>query len=459
MRHPGIIYASAKMMEQIKGDNAPKQVINVACLPGIVSASLAMPDIHWGYGFPIGGVAAFDADKGIISPGGVGYDINCGVRLATLNLGEEELKGKLETAVDALFYGVPCGVGQGGKIRLSQKQMKSVLKDGADWAVKQGYGRKGDLEKIENRGTLEAADPDAVSPRAYKRGNNQIGTLGSGNHFLELGVVDEIFDPETAASFGLTVGQATLMIHSGSRGLGYQVCDDFLARMVKNSAKEKISLPDRQLACAYNHTSLGKQYFGAMSAAANYAWANRQVLLHLAEEILCRIFGLGPDRLGLSLVYDVCHNIAKMETHLVNGKKTCLVVHRKGATRAFGPGAYDLPDRFKHTGQPVLIPGDMGTESFVLAGTNKAMEQTFGSCCHGAGRVLSRKAAIRKSKGRSIRNELAERGITVRSRGRTTLAEEMPEAYKNVSEVVEVVAGAGIARKVARLRPLGVVKG
>ena len=456
---PGIIYTSAKMFEQIKSDNAPGQVVNVAHLPGIMSASLAMPDIHWGYGFPIGGVAAFDAKNGIISPGGVGYDINCGVRLATLQLSAEEVRTKIETAVDALFYGVPCGVGQGGKIRLSQKEMKSVLENGAHWAIKQGFGNDSDLEKIENGGKLDSADPRAVSPKAYQRGNNQIGTLGSGNHFLELGVVDEIFDPETASAFGILPGQTTLMIHSGSRGLGYQVCDDFLARMIKNLAKEKISLPDRQLTFAYFNSPLGQQYFGAMSAAANYAWANRQVLMHLAEEILCRVFGIGPKRLGLSLVYDVCHNIAKVESHRIDGKKHSLVVHRKGATRAFGPGASGLPDRYIQTGQPVLIPGDMGRASFVLAGTSRAMDETFGSCCHGAGRLLSRKAAIRKSKGRSIRNELAEQGIIVRSRGRSTLAEEMPEAYKNVSEVVDVVHGAGIARKIARLRPLGVIKG
>ena len=459
MRVPGIIYSSASMIEQVQRDNAARQVANVAHLPGIVGASLAMPDIHWGYGFPIGGVAAFDADEGVISPGGVGYDINCGVRLATMDLGAQDIKGHMETLVHALFSGVPCGVGKGGTLRLGPQKLRRVLTEGAAWAIKAGFGDAGDLEHIENGGRLAGADADAVSHRAYERGADQVGTLGSGNHFLEIGVVERVFDPDAAGVFGLAEGQATLMVHSGSRGLGYQVCDDSLHRMMNYVARKKITLPDRQLAYAPFDSKEGRRYYAAMAAAANYAWANRQVLMSLAQQIIARTLGMGPDRLGFSLLYDVCHNIAKVETHTVAGKKRRLVVHRKGATRSFGPGAPDLAAIFAKTGQPVLIPGDMGRASYVLAGTTRAMTETFGSTCHGAGRVLSRRAAIRKSKGRQIDRELAEMGVVVLGRGRNSLAEEMPEAYKDVSEVVDVVHGAGIARKVARLRPLGVIKG
>ena len=459
MRVPGIVYASDKLIAQIEDDNAAKQVENVAHLPGIVRASLAMPDIHWGYGFPIGGVAAFDADHGVISPGGVGYDINCGVRLAGLQMGEKEIRPHLGKLVDALFFGVPCGVGRGGNVRLGRRELKQVLLRGAAWAISEGYGEASDLDHIENGGRIEGADPDAVSKRAFERGADQIGTLGSGNHFLEIGVVDEVFDPQIADAFGLSEGQITLMVHSGSRGLGYQVCDDSLSTMSSYTARHKIDLPDRQLAFAHFPSPEGQSYFSAMAAAANYAWANRQVLMSLAKDVISQVLGIGPGRLGMSFVYDVCHNIAKVETHVVDGKKRRLVVHRKGATRSFGPGAPGLPDIFSQTGQPVLIPGDMGRASFVLAGTQRAMEQTFGSTCHGAGRVLSRNAAIKKSKGRRIDQELAKKGIIVRGRGKNSLSEEMPEAYKNVSDVVEVVHQAGLSKKVARLRPLGVIKG
>lgn len=459
MRVPGIIYASPRLLPDIVNDNAPSQVENVACLPGIVKASLAMPDIHWGYGFCIGGVAAMDAADGVISPGGVGYDINCGVRLATLNMSGDDLSPHLEKLAGALFSNVPSGVGRGGDILLRGKRMEQALTDGAAWAVKAGFGESGDLAHIENRGKLDDANPDNVSGRAKQRGQDQVGTLGSGNHFLEIGVVDEIFDPKTANAFGLTKGQATLMIHSGSRGLGYQVCDDYLAKMMHYVRDNKINLPDRQLACAHFQSKEGRRYFSAMAAAANYAWANRQVLMHLARQVIAQVLEISEGRLGFSLLYDICHNIAKVETHVVDGKKRKLVVHRKGATRSFGPGSADLCADFIHTGQPVLIPGDMGRASYVLVGTQKAMEETFGSTCHGAGRVLSRKGAIKKGHGRRIDEELAEKGIVVIGRGRNTLYEEMPEAYKNVSDVVDVVHGAGISKKVARLRPMAVIKG
>jgi tRNA-splicing ligase RtcB (3'-phosphate/5'-hydroxy nucleic acid ligase) len=456
---PGVIYASEKILPDIQSDNAPNQVENVAHLPGIVGASMAMPDIHWGYGFPIGGVAATDATDGVISPGGVGYDINCGVRLATLKMDERDIKPHVQSVIDALFSNIPVGIGRGGDVRLGHKELGKVLRLGAGWAVKAGFGERSDLSRIESRGAMSEADSDAVTGTALDRGRDQVGTLGSGNHFIELGVVEEIYDPETAETFGLSKGQVTLMIHSGSRGLGYQVCDDSLARMVKYVMQKKIDLPDRQLACAHFASRPGQLYFAGMAAAANYAWANRQVLMALAGRVIARSLGMSEGRLGMSLLYDVCHNIAKVETHTVKGRKRKLVVHRKGATRSFGPGSPDLAEEFRYTGQPVLIPGDMGRASYVLAGTQVAMEQTFGSTCHGAGRLLSRKAAIKRGKGRRIDQELAHKGIIVRARGRNSLAEEMPEAYKNVADVVDVVHGAGLSRKVARLRPIGVVKG
>ncbi len=459
MNGPGIIYSSDELISQVKDDNAVKQVMNVARLPGLVGPSLAMPDIHWGYGFPIGGVAAFDAKKGVKSPGGVGYDINCGVRLATLDFDVKEIKPRVEDMVYALFNEVPCGIGRGGAIRLDRKEVKKVLSKGAAWAVGRGYGDRGDLERIENGGVMNEADPDELSNKAITRGADQVGTLGSGNHFIEIGYVDELFDKEKASVFGLRKGQVTLMIHSGSRGLGYQVCDDFLAIMMGKAGKNKIVLPDRQLVYANMDSDLGRQYYSAMMAAANYAFANRQVLMALATAAIAKVIKTGAGNLGLNLVYDLCHNIAKIETHNRRGKKRRLVVHRKGATRSFGPQSAELPDEFKATGQPVLIPGDMGRASFVLAGTQKAMDETFGSTCHGAGRVLSRKGAIRQSKGRRIDAELAKAGVIVKASGRRSLNEEMPEAYKDVSKVVEVVHGAGIAKKVARLRPLGVIKG
>jgi tRNA-splicing ligase RtcB len=459
MRVPGMVYATESML---KGDaqNEPlKQVANVATLPGILKASLAMPDMHWGYGFPIGGVAAFDWKSGVISPGGVGYDINCGVRLATTSLIEREVRPKLKALVDTLFRDIPSAVGSTGSIKLTIPEEKKVLKEGSRWAVSQGLGDPSDLEFTEDGGCMENADPDTVSQRALERGRKQLGTLGSGNHFLEIGVVEKIYDPEVARVFGLFEGQVTLMLHSGSRGLGYQICDDSLAFMSKHVKKLGFDLPDRQLACAMIQSKEGMRYYNAMACAANYAWANRQILMHRSREVFLRVLGLGPRDLGMNLLYDVCHNIAKKEVHVIDGKKQTVCVHRKGATRSFPPGHEALCSEFKHTGQPVIIPGDMGTASYVLVGTQKAMEESFGSTCHGAGRVLSRKAAKKASKGRAINRELEDKGIFVRWTGRSTLAEEMPEAYKDVSQVVEVVHGAGISKKVARLKPMGVVKG
>ncbi|HEA70089.1 MAG TPA: RtcB family protein [Desulfobacterales bacterium] len=459
MRVPGIVYAIDKMIKGEQQNEPLKQVANVATLPGIIKASLAMPDMHWGYGFPIGGVAAFDGETGIISPGGVGYDINCGVRLATTSLVEKEVRPKLEDLVNALYQHIPSGVGSTGTIKLSVSEEKKVLTRGSRWAVQQGFGIDSDLDHTEDGGCMENADPDVVSNRALERGKKQLGTLGSGNHFLEVGVVEEIYDSKSAQVFGLFEGQVTLLVHSGSRGFGYQVCDDFLAYMTKHVQKLGFELPDRQLACAMIQSKEGIRYYNAMACAANYAWANRQVLMHLSGEVFSRVLDIGPKDLELNLVYDVCHNIAKKEKHVIDGKKRLVCVHRKGATRAFPPGHASLCDAYRPVGQPILIPGDMGTASFIMVGTEKAMEETFGSTCHGAGRVLSRKAAKKKSKGRSIHRELEDKGILVRWSGRSTLAEEMPDAYKDISEVVAVVHGAGISKKVAKLRPIGVVKG
>jgi len=450
MRVPGIIYASDRLMRAMGQDESPKQVANVAQLPGIVKHSLAMPDMHWGYGFPIGGVAAFDLDGGVISPGGVGYDINCGCRLMMTNLRGEEVRPQIAKIVAALFHHVPSGVGSKGSLKLPRSEEKNVLVEGARWAVKNGYGSPGDLESIEDGGCLAGADPEAVSDRAFERGKDQVGTLGSGNHFLEVEIVEEIFDRDTAAALGIEEGCVAVMIHSGSRGLGHQVCDDYLAKLVKHVDRIGISLPDRQLACAYIQSPEGRQYLSAMACAANYAWANRQMLMHWTGEALERALGISPRDLGMRLIYDVCHNIAKIEEHVVDGRRV---------TRAFPPGHPALAEKFLKTGQPVLIPGDMGTGSYVLVGTERAMEETFGSTCHGAGRVLSRAAAIKTSKGRAIRREMEDRGVLVMAAAKGTLAEEIPEAYKDIDEVINVVHGAGLSRKVARLRAIGCIKG
>ncbi|MFP3929055.1 MAG: RtcB family protein [Desulfobacteraceae bacterium] len=459
MRVPGLVFSSPELIESVRRDPSLIQVANVAALPGIVKHSLAMPDIHWGYGFPIGGVAAFGMDRGVVSPGGVGYDINCGCRLMTTALSASEIRPMLQELTAALFRSVPAGVGSSGVVRLSAKQQKSVAVQGAGWAVKQGLGRSSDLERTEEGGVLQGADPDTISARAWKRGQDQLGTLGSGNHFVELQAVDKIFDQDIARAFGLREGLFTVLIHTGSRGFGHQICDDFLKEMTKNMSSLGIELPDRQLACAPLESSLGRRYLAAMACAANYAWANRQTLMHRIEETLIKALGLPPAELGMQLLYDVSHNIAKMEKHDVDGEAALLCVHRKGATRALPPGHPDLPPIYREVGQPVLIPGDMGTFSYVLAGAPGALQETFASTCHGAGRALSRGQAVKLAKGRAINRELEDKGIFVQSRGKKTLKEEMPEAYKDVTQVVDAVNRAGLAHIVARLRPLGVVKG
>ncbi len=459
MRVPGFIYAERDMLVGKEHNEPLKQVANVATLPGIVKGSLAMPDMHWGYGFPIGGVAAFDWETGVISPGGVGYDINCGVRLATTALEEADIRPRLEALVTALFQQIPSGLGSTGPVNLSIKEEKRVLKEGSQWAVRRGFGEDRDLVHTEDGGCMPNADPDIISTRALERGRKQLGTLGSGNHFLEVGIVEDVFDAKVARVFGLFQGQVTLLIHSGSRGLGYQVCDDFIKQMNQHVTSLDFYLPDRQLACAMIQSDQGQRYFNAMACAANYAWANRQMLMHCCRDVFQNTLGISPKNLDMNLVYDVSHNIAKKEIHMVEGKKRSLCVHRKGATRSFPPNHEALCETHRSTGQPILVPGDMGTASYVMVGTETAMTETFGSTCHGAGRVLSRTAAKKKSKGRSIQRELADKGILVRWTGRSTLAEEMPDAYKDISKVVGVVHGAGISRKVARLRPLAVVKG
>jgi len=458
MRVNGIIYVDEALEKDLE-IQAIDQVANVATLPGIVGSSMAMPDVHTGYGFSIGGVAAFDLKDGIVSPGGVGYDINCGVRLLRSNLRKDDVAAKIKDLVSVLFNEIPSGVGSKGKVRLGPDDQKRILKKGAQWAVEQGFGESGDLEKIESGGCIEGADPSLISNKAYERGRSQQGTLGSGNHFLEVQYVDEIYDEKAANSLGLFRDQITVMIHTGSRGFGHQVCTDFLEVMERAANKYEIELPDKELACAPFESPEAQDYLAAMRAAANYAWANRQCIMHWSRETFMKVLGLSPRELGMSLIYDVAHNIAKVETHEVNGRKTKLIVHRKGATRAFPPGHPELPEIYRPIGQPVLIPGDMGRASFVLLGTEKAMQETFGSTCHGAGRIMSRHQAIKKAKGRKIWREMEDKGIIVRSAGRETLAEEMSEAYKDVSNVVDVVHRAGISTKVARLRPIGVIKG
>ena len=458
MRTTGIIYLD-RVLEPALEPEAIEQTANIATMPGIVGASLAMPDIHTGYGFPIGGVAAFDIKEGIISPGGVGYDINCGVRLLRSNLKKEEIAPKIKGLIDALYNEIPSGVGSKGRIRLGPGDEKRLLLKGAEWAVEKGFGEASDLERIESGGCMEGADPSIISRKAYERGRAQQGTLGSGNHFVEIQYVDQIYDEGVANALGLFKDQMTVMIHTGSRGFGHQVCTDFIEIMGKASRKYGIHLPDKELACAPFSSPEGKDYFAAMQAAANYAWANRQCIMHWTKEVFMSVLSISPKELGMSLIYDVAHNIAKVEEHSVKGEKKRLVVHRKGATRAFPPGHPELPAIYRSLGQPVIIPGDMGRASFVLLGTQRAMNETFGSTCHGAGRVISRHRAIKQAKGRAIWREMEDKGIVVRAAGRGTLEEEMPEAYKDVSNVVDVVHNAGLSLRVARLRPLGVIKG
>ncbi|MFW6151495.1 MAG: RtcB family protein [Verrucomicrobiota bacterium] len=456
MRVPARIFCSPEMIDNVLSDNAPQQAVNVACLPGIVKASLAMPDIHWGYGFPIGGVAAFRADNGIVSPGGVGYDINCGVRLISAGIDKNDLHGKLRPLINNLFKRIPTGVGASGALEVSRQKLEQAVEAGASWAVDNGFGNESDLEYLEEQGCLKGAKPADVSSRAWERGLKQLGTLGSGNHFLEIASVSEIYDKKAADAMGLKQNGVTVMIHCGSRGFGHQVCDDFLGTMNQAVKKYNIELPDRQLACAPVDSKEGRAYLGAMTCAVNFGFANRQVIAELVRRSFEKVLGISD---SLRIVYEVGHNLAKIEEHEVDGRKTKLCVHRKGATRAFPPGHKDIPSAYSETGQPVLIPGDMGRYSYVLAGTQGAMKQTFGSACHGAGRQMSRKKASKAAKGRNIERELAERDIIVKGRSRRTLAEETSEAYKDVADIVDTCANAGISRKIAKLTPLGCIKG
>ena len=456
---PARIYATEQMMEAIKQDDAPQQAANVAHLPGILNASLAMPDIHWGYGFPIGGVAAFDSKNGVISPGGVGYDINCGVRLMASKLTRKDIEPKLKPLVDELFRRVPTGVGAAGAVHVSVDELKDVVIEGAGWAIQNNYGTGSDLEYIEEQGCVRGAEPRKVSERAWVRGQEQLGTLGSGNHFLEVGYVAEIYDQEAARVLGLFPDQVTVIIHCGSRGFGYQVCDDYLSVMDRASRKHQIQLPDRQLACAPIESEEGQSYLGAMNCAINYAFANRQIIAHNARVAFEKSLGLSRQDIGLRTVYEVAHNIAKFEAHRVEGELRKVCVHRKGATRAFAPGSKEIPSAYQAIGQPVLIPGDMGRYSYVLTGTERAMHETFGSTCHGAGRAMSRMKAKAAARGRDIVSEMASRGIIVRGQSRRTVDEEISEAYKDVSNVVDACAIAGISNKVAQLKPVGCIKG
>ena len=461
MNVPGIIFASSEMIEQIKKDNAPEQVANVATLPGIVKASMAMPDIHWGYGFSIGGVAAFNEEDGVISPGGVGYDINCGVRLLKTNLTEKEVREKLKELVDTIFVNVPSGVGERGKLRLRVQELNEVLDSGVKWAVEHGFGWQEDIERIEEGGSIKYADHQKVSDKAKKRGAPQLGTLGAGNHFLEIQKVEKIYLPEIAKKFGIEEeGQIMVMIHTGSRGLGHQVATDYIRIMENAARKYGIKLVDRQLACAPVKSKESEDYFAAMSAAANFGFTNRQLIMHWVRESFGKVFNMEPEELDMHLVYGVAHNIAKREEHIVDGKRMMLYVHRKGATRAFAAGRPELSVIYRDIGQPVLIPGDMGTGSYVLVGTERAMKETFGSTCHGAGRVMSRHQALRKFRGDEVKKELwASKKIYVRSASNKVAAEEAPGAYKNIDNVVKAVEGAGISKIVAKMVPLGVVKG
>ncbi len=459
MRVDGLIFSDAEMISSVIKDNAPEQVANAAHLPGITRYAMAMPDIHWGYGLPIGGVIATDVeDGGVITPGGVGYDINCGVRLIRTKIETARAGKNLKELVDALFHKVPAGVGSTGDVKVSAKDEKEIMTKGALWAVEKGYGWPGDIEFSEENGAVKGADPDKVSAQAYSRGKDQSGTLGSGNHFLEIQEVDEIYRPEIAEVFGIKKGLITVMIHTGSRGLGHQICSDYASTMVKTAGKYGIKVPDRQLACAPVKSREGQDYLAAMRCAANFAWCNRQVITHFTREVFSKVLGESAEKMGMTLLYDVTHNMAKMERHVDGGKEKLLCVHRKGATRAFPPGHPEIPGLYAKTGQPVIIPGDMGRCSYLLAGAPGA-EETFYSTSHGAGRSMSRAAALEAARGRSISKELSEKGIFVRWSGRDTLAEEAPMAYKDVSHVVDIVEKAGISVKVARMRPLGVIKG
>jgi len=460
MRVDGMVYGTSELVEASLEEGALAQVANVAHLPGIVGFSMAMPDIHFGYGFPIGGVAGLRTDEGVVSPGGVGYDINCGVRLLTTGIELADVKEKLDALLTECFRVVPSGVGEDGSVSLNDKRFEEVCRLGSRWAVRNGHGLPEDAERTEGGGCIPGADPEAVSERARKRAMDQLGSLGAGNHFVEIQVVDAIYDEDAARAMGIREpGQIAVMIHCGSRGFGHQVCDDYIALMQNAVRKYGIELPDRQLGCAPVRSPEGQRYLQAMACAANYAWANRQVIMHQVRGAFERVLGASAESLRLALVYDVAHNIAKIETHEVDGRPTELCVHRKGATRAFPPGHPDVPECYREVGQPVIVPGDMGTASYLLAGTERAYRETFGSTCHGAGRQLSRSAARKLRSGHDVIEALAAKDILVRAGSTAGVAEEQPDAYKDVDMVVATVVGAGLSTKVARMRPLAVMKG
>lgn len=459
MRVPGVLFSDAALLSGVEGDPSLIQLANVATLPGIERSSLAMPDIHFGYGFPVGGVAAFDLNDGVVSPGGIGYDINCGVRLIRTNLTTEEVRPRLTELTERLYREVPSGVGSHGGYPLRPADLEEVLSNGAAWAVAQGHGRAEDLPVQEEEGRMPGARPQEVSEAARKRGLKQLGTLGSGNHFLEVQAVDEVFDPEFAKALGLVPGRVTVMLHTGSRGLGHQVATDWIQTMDHRLRDEHVELVDRQLSCAPVASDPGQRYLGAMAAAANFAWANRQAITHSVRRAFSSVFGRPDESLDLAVIYDIAHNMAKVEEHATERGRKKLLVHRKGATRSFPAGRDEVPAAYRSYGQPVLIPGDMGTASYVLRGLPTSMDRSFGSSCHGAGRRLSRHAAVRAFRYEDVTRKLASQGIVVRSSSREGVTEEAPGAYKDVEEVVRVAEGAGLTRRVARLVPLGVVKG
>lgn len=460
MKTSAVIYADETMIKSIRENNAPEQTANATMLPGIVGKAMAMPDIHWGYGFPIGGVAAFDVEDGIVSPGGIGFDVNCGVRLVKTNLHRDNInKDQLKRLVDKMFENVPSGLGSKAKVRLTKKELDDVLVMGAKSPVENGYGWEKDTDFLEENGCLDFADISCVSQRAKQRGMSQVGSLGAGNHFLEIQQVSEIFDPDAAKVYGVdNIGQIMVMIHTGSRGFGHQVCTDHLRVLEQAVKKYKINIPDRQLACAPINSDEGQDYLKAMACAANFAWANRQLIVHWVRESFEKVLGKNSEDMDMNIVYDVCHNIAKFEEHVIDGEKKEVCVHRKGATRAFGPDKKEIPLKYRDIGQPVIIPGDMGTESYLLKGTSEA-EETFGSTCHGAGRVMSRHQALKKWRGEEIVKELDKKGIYVHPASLKVVAEEAPNAYKDIKNVVDVAHCAGISKRVVKLTPLGVVKG
>ncbi len=459
MRVPGLVIALKELLQHVE-KGAIDQLANVATLPGIYKYVIALPDIHWGYGFPIGGVAAFDSENGIISPGGVGFDINCGVRLLLTNLTIEDVRPRLKNLIERLFVNIPSGLGSRGKLRFSIREIDDICAEGAKWVVEHGYGFEDDARFIEENGSIDGADPSKVSNKAKQRGTPQLGSLGSGNHFLEIQVVDKIFDEGVASKLGFSSpGQVVVMIHTGSRGFGHQVASDYLNVMLRVAGKLDFKLPDRQLVCAYTSMREAEDYIKAMKCAVNYAFANRQFISHWTRETFEQVFGVDSEDLGIRVMYDVAHNIAKLEEHVVDGRKAKVWVHRKGATRSFGPGRPEIPLKYRGIGQPVLIPGSMGTASYVLIGTEKAMELTFGSTCHGSGRVLSRAAAKRKFTGREVVRMLGDRGIMVKPASLAVAAEEAPGSYKDVDKVTLSMHKAGASLMVVRLKPMGVVKG